>query len=87
MGLQKKAGTASREMDIIIPTRYIECKNVNWQRFSFDAPQMENAKQAFMHQNTIAKNNNKIFEIHSKHSFTESWQTWLKEQGIKYIEG
>ncbi len=84
LGLHKDGVSTSREMDIITPTRYIECKNVNWRQFSFSEKQMEKARQAFIHQNKISINNDKIFEVHSKKSFTKSWKTWLNQQNIKY---
>ena len=74
-------------MDIITPTRYIECKNVNWSQTSHNTEFVNRTQSTFRNQSKIAQEHGKIFEIHSKQPFTKDWCSWLENNNIRYIEG
>ncbi|MGB8367611.1 MAG: hypothetical protein WCD44_04595 [Candidatus Babeliales bacterium] len=83
-GKHLKFDSVSHEFDIITNKRLIECKNINWATLTEE--KLRKMKSIFGGQKTIAKGLDKIFEVHSKTSITESWKQWFTKKGIIFVE-
>ena len=81
----ERADKYKREFDIILRDRVIECKNINWIKYTGDSA--EEMRKTFGLQASIAREHGKIFEVHSKQLVPEEWKQWFARKGIKVFEG
>jgi len=73
-----------REFDIVTSTKLIECKNIDWStRVGRSAEKM---KSDLGDWKRIAKDNNKIFELHSKNFIPQEWKDVFIKMGINFVE-
>lgn len=82
ISLGKKIG--GREFDIELAGKLIECKNIDWVKYI--GKKAEKLKSDLCNWRSIAQNNSKKFELHSKNFIPRAWKDWLVEKGIQFIE-
>ena len=73
------------DFDVVTKTRLIECKNIKWPEY---VSERSNGMQStFGSQLRLAKEQQKIFEVHSKQPVPDDWKQWFISKGIKVVEG
>jgi hypothetical protein len=72
------------DIDIITLDKFIECKNLTWEKFSNH--DFLNLKSKLIELQKVAQQNSKIFEFHSSNKIPEQLKIWLNENAIRFIE-
>ena len=79
-------GATQREFDIITQNKWVECKNLNWEKID-TVRDITRYKTNFQQQKLIAQHHNKFFELYSKQPIPTSWKEWFKTNNIIFYEG
>lgn len=84
-----------RDFDIITAKRWIECKNIDWDRLKLTGESLlddkiqdaiAKAQSTFCQQAELAKKFNANFELHSKNKIILKWEDWLVKKKISFYE-